>query len=730
MTVKTIVFLVVLLAAFGGVFYNSRRLIDFLRIGKWTNRFDNLVERLRRTLVIAIGQTKIFRDPVAGPVHAFIFWGFLVLLAAVIESIGEGLLGHFSLSFLGPIYPVITVSQDIFVVLIFLSVIVALWRRLVSKVKRLQGDKHEQVDAQVVLYAITLIVLSLMMTNASRIATGGMYHGEVRPVASYIAGMLCPCHKTATMGEVFWWVHILGVLGFMNYLPYSKHLHVMTSIPNVFFSDLRRKNYLKPINFEDETLTQYGAKDIEDLTWKQLFDGDTCTHCGRCTSVCPANTTGKILDPKWIIIATHQRMLDKAPHLVAENKFGFDSWEDGMQAAWRGGSYSGKSVNMPGQNATPADPHGHHHAEPAATVAPAKAGGLLGAKAKMSTEEVDAKNFIGDYIPAEMLWQCTTCQACMQECPVTIEHVDEIVDLRRNLVMMEANFPPELQPAFSSMENNFSPWAFSPSERADWADGLGIETMASYEERGAPKKEDLVLFWVGCAGSFDARAKSISRAFSELMQIAGINFKILGTEEKCTGDPARRMGNEYLAQMLIKENVETLNRYNIKKVVTTCPHCFNAIKNEWGDFGGNYDVVHHTEYVAELLAKGDLKITKDLEERVTYHDSCYLGRSNDIYDAPRATLESIPGLEIIEMPRNQSKGLCCGAGGGQMWMEETQGKRINIERTEEALSTEANTIASACPFCMTMMTDGVKTKERTDDVKVKDIAEILLEVVR
>ena len=270
------------------------------------------------------------RDPVAGPVHAFIFWGFIVLLFAVIESIGEGIFGRFSLSFLGGFYSVITVSQDIFIGLIILSIIVALWRRFISKVKRLQGDKHEKLDAQLVLYAIGVIVLALLFTNATRIATGGIYPHEVRPLASLLSGFFCNCHKTLAAFEGFWWVHIVGVLGFMNYLPYSKHLHVITSIPNVYLSDLKRKNYLKPINFEDETLTQYGAKDVEDLTWKQLLDGDTCTHCGRCTSVCPANITGKVLDPRWIIIATRERMIDKAPYKMAEGAFGFESWEEEM----------------------------------------------------------------------------------------------------------------------------------------------------------------------------------------------------------------------------------------------------------------------------------------------------------------------------------------------------------------------------------------------------------------
>ncbi len=717
--IKAILFSIVLIAAFAGIIINAKRLTAFLRLGTWTNRFDHASERMKRVLGIAIGQSKIFPDPVAAPIHAFIFWGFMVLLFAVIESIGEGLTGgHFSLSFLGPVYSVITASQDAFIVLVVVSVIAALWRRFITHVKRLEGDKHEKLDATIILVLILIIVCSLTIDNAARIAMNGAYPHEAHWLAALIAPMLVGTAFTSIIYESAWWIHIVTVLGFMNYLPYSKHLHVITSLPNVYFSDLHKKNYLKPINFEDETITKYGASDIEDLTWKQLLDGDTCTHCGRCTAVCPAYATGKILDPRKIIIATHQRMLDKAPYLMAQGSYGFNSW-------------SGEIVKA--QVATNGNPSGDEVVTPEVQADHAK-GMLLFQKPKMKREEVESRKFVGDYIPEEMLWQCTTCQACMTECPVTIEHVDEIIDLRRNLVMMESSFPPELQPAFSNMENNFSPWAFSPSERGDWADGMDIKTMAanplSQQGEGAGGEAQPILFWVGCAGSYDQRAKKITRAFAELMQLAEIDFRILGNEEKCTGDPARRMGNEYLAQMLIKENVGTLNRYKVTKVVTTCPHCFNAIKNEWKDFDGHYEVQHHTEFIKELLDTGRIKPTKELLERATYHDSCYLGRSNDIYDAPRNALESIPGLDIIEMDRSRSKGMCCGAGGGQMWMEEKAGKRINIERTEQALATGAQVVASACPFCMTMLTDGVKAKGEGDHVQVRDIAEIVLEAVK
>jgi Fe-S oxidoreductase/nitrate reductase gamma subunit len=663
----SIPFALVLVLALFVFAWNVRRLISCLQQGRKENRFDRTTKRLSNVLKIAFGQTKLLREPFAGILHFLIFWGFVILLAAVGESVGEGLFPAFSFAFLGILYPPLVSLEEFVGLLVVLAVTLSLYRRLVVPPKRLNVGGHAKWDAILILLMILVIMVTMFGQNAARVTLGHGQAHHARFISRIVAELFSGSTAEAVSAwfHVFFWAHMLTVLGFLNYLPYSKHLHVLTSIPNVYFSDLGPKGALRPLNLADESLTSYGAADVEDFTWKQLLDGYTCTECGRCTSVCPANVTGKRLNPKKIIVDLRARTFERGPLLGRENE---------------------KSTLSGDQ------------------------------------QQVLAHRLMDNFISEQELWACTTCMACMQECPVTIEHVGTIVEMRRGLVLNESRFPKELSTTFSNLERNFTPWGFGHASRADWAEGLDIPLMAE-------AKSAELLFWVGCAGAYDARYRKVARAFAQLMKLAGVKFAILGTEEKCTGDPARRMGNEYLAQMLITENVATLNRYGVKRIVVTCPHCLQALGKEYKQFGGDYEVIHHSELLRDLIKEGRINLSEEKKEAVAFHDPCYLGRYNEQYDAPRKVIDSLKGVHRVEMKRSRDRSFCCGAGGGRMWMEETEGRRVNIERTEEALALQPNVIGTGCPFCMTMLTDGVKAKEVGETVEVKDIAELVLEAV-
>jgi Fe-S oxidoreductase/nitrate reductase gamma subunit len=687
--IRQVMFALALIITLGVFAFTICRIARFFRFTRSGFPIKQIGKRFGVMFRVAFGQTKIFRRPVIGLAHALVFWGFCIILFGSIEMVIDGLAGtDKALSFLGGFYRVIMGAGDIFAYIVAAAIIIFLFRRIFLHIRRFEGiemKKISHVDAIVALSLILLLMLSLAGMNIGyfeyKTLSGEPLRG-VYPVSARLAGLIGNKSLTSmhNLYEVCWWTHILTIFVFANVLPYSKHFHVFMSVPNVFLSRLELPGKL--MNMDNVTrevklmlnpetafsaapayqpAERFGVKDAEDVVWKTYFDSLSCTECGRCTSVCPANITGKKLSPRKVMMDLRARMKEKGPLMIRNGK-----------------DYS------------------------------------------------DNKSLLRDYITEEELWACTTCNACATECPININHPSLIVDMRRYLVMEEASAPGELKTVFSNIENNGAPWQYSAEDRLQWARDLSfsVPLMSDYAARGATPE---YLLWIGCAGAFDDRYKKVVRAFAKILNHLKINYAVLGSEETCTGDPARRAGNEMLFQMQALQVIELFKSYGVRKILTACPHCFNTFKNEYPDLGGNYEVINYLQFLNSYAVEGKLKINSgSLDGKtVTYHDPCYLGRANGIYNEPRALLNRLTG-NYKEMEKHGSFALCCGAGGAQMFKEAEKGeKEIFIERTEDALGTGAQIIASACPFCMTMLTDGLKYKNREEEVRNLDIAELI-----
>ena len=665
-TETNILFIVLTLAAFGLggyiVFYYYR----LICLGQPEKIDSSLGFKLKSFIINVILQKKLFKHPMRGVFHAMIFYGFLVYGVHTTSQVIGGIIGDYYFylpTLLGhQIEYWYDHTLDIFSILVLAGLIYFSVRRWLLQAPELD---RPSLQSFIIILLISVLMISTLIGESAKMVL--LSEKNLNPIRSFIVQFYHQTNLIEYTPELFkvgWWLHITTVFMLSFYIPISKHAHLIWAPLNYFYARPTPKGAVRFLDTENAPV--WGAANVQEFTWKALLDGLSCIECGRCQLECPASRTGKVLSPKDIMIDLKHAIIEQMPKISSLQKAGEDLSEN------------------------------------------------------------SELRVVGQYIPTEALWACTTCYACVEACPVGNDQVDSILEMRRSLVLNEGSLPAELQGALTNMENQSNPWGVGAHKREEWAEGLDIMTMAQWKKKGETPD---VLFWVGCAGAFDDRNKKIVRSFANLLKRSGIKFGILGDEENCTGDSARRAGNEYLYQTLAQANIETMNNYAVKNIVTACPHCFNTIKNEYPQMGGEYEVYHHSVFLDKLLAKGKLKIDPRKAEKLsqaTYHDPCYLGRYNDNYSSPRVVIEKATGKKVIEPIEHKKTSLCCGAGGAQMWKEEEKGnERVNIMRTNQLLATETRTIVSACPFCMTMVSDGVNASEKAESVMTTDVAEIL-----
>ncbi len=660
MTVDGAIFIVVLLIALAMFTYAVVRRVQYVLVGRPEWRFDRPLTRTGGFLMLVFGQRKLFKERV-GVIHFFIFWGFIIIAFGTLQIIAEGIRPGVALPWAenyGFMF-----AKDVLSLIVEAGLLVLVYIRYVYRKTRMEPN----LEAGLIIGLIFFLILTEFFYSATAWALDYFPGRDGAFVSAAIGSLIAGGSETAltVAGHFLWWIHLLLLLTFLVYIPISKHMHLIMCPVNEWFRNLKpRGAQIVALDLENEDIEEFGVSKVQGFTTKQLLDVYACTECGRCTDHCPANQSGKELSPKLI--------MTKLKHHLEERD------------------------------------------QVARIVRAAEAHGL----------EVKGgdKSLIGDVFSQDEIWACTTCYSCQEQCPVQNEHVNKIIDMRRNLVLDQGDFPAEAQLACRNIEKNANPWGVGNQNRPNWAKELGVP-VAGTDGVGE------YLYWVGCAGSFDDRNQKVSKAIVALLKEAGVSFSILGKDEKCCGDPARRIGNEYLFQSLAQENVETLNSLGVKKIVTQCPHCLNTIKNEYPEFGGNFEVIHHTQLLADLLKQGKLQLAGEaaggVPARVAYHDSCYLGRYQGEYSAPRKALKAVPGVTLVEADRNRTKSVCCGAGGGRMWMEEEPEHRVNEMRVGQLLEKQPDMIGVNCPYCLTMMEDGIGAKEKSESVKAFDLAEIL-----